>query len=424
MKVRNCLFLAFLFVFASCAKKKDGDSSFGAIVHPCDPATMDEDPWNCGACTTLEENYVCDMDTSDISTSPATACVDGECRCGDGPPCDLREQFAGGVVECRFGRCLVADESAPYCEMDHECGDGFVCVAAHCVRMNCVPEDCDGLDNDCDGLVDESDSGTPLTGWCVGEEAADPSEAPLPPCQFGYRVCSGGAWDECIGDVGPRSEQGLMGCDGEDNDCDGCIDGTLSGGICEGAETVNLDIVFVLDISGSMSMNIQAMKDAVHDYSELFPQNPAYRFGIVELAPSSFGGNVDDRPMLVQSLTDFSTFETALIAVPLNGGGSEPQYDAVYELATNEMEIGWRDGSTRVIIVFTDEEGQSYRDRHGLSVVDEAAMCASLTHGEVLVFFTNMLHSADFDECSIIFEISADKTLMLQDLKTVIQDPC
>lgn len=418
MRGKSLLFLAFLFVFSSCAKKKK-EVVFEPITHPCDPETVNEDPWNCGACTTAEDNRVCNVDTSDFT------CIDGQCVCGNGPPCDERPELIGADVlaECRFGQCIRQEADGDICEYDPECPAGYACISGRCSFMSCVPEECDGVDNDCDGVTDESDSGTPLTGWCLGDEEADATDAPLPPCQLGYRVCSGGYWGECVGAIVPRPEQGLLGCDGEDNDCDGCIDGTLVGRVCEGAETVNLDIVFVLDISGSMSANIQAMKDAVHDYSQQFPQNPVYRFGIVELAPSAWGG-ADDRPLLVQSLTDFSTFETALTGVPLNGGGSEPQYDAVYELATSEMPIGWREGSARVIIVFTDEEGQSYRDRHGLSAVDEAGMCASLTHGELLVFFSNPLWSADFDDCSMVFDISNKKEEMLKNLVLVIQDPC
>lgn len=417
MKARNCLFLALFFILPSCARGQKEVVS-APIGHPCDMTTIDEDPWNCGECTTPEANHVCDVDTSDFT------CERGKCVCGNGPPCDERPEIiaTGIATECRFGQCIRQEAEGSVCEYDHECSAGYVCISGLCSFMACVPEECDGVDNDCDGVADESDSGTPLTGWCLGDQEADATDAPLPPCQLGYRVCTGGAWGECVGTVGPRLEQGLMGCDGVDNDCDGCVDGSFVNNVCESSETVNLDIVFVLDISGSMSGNIQAMKDAVHDYSEQFPQNPAYKFGTVELAPPGY--NADDRPLLVQKLTDFNTFEASLANVPLNGGGSEPQYDSVYELGTEEMPIGWREGSTRVIIVFTDEEGQSYRDRHGLSAVDEAGMCASLTHGEVLVFFTNMMYSADFDDCSMIFEISEDKDILLQNLSLVIQDPC
>lgn len=410
--------LVFLLISSGCARgievEDNGDDGGAGVpaFHICNQEEVDSDFWHCGGCTTSEENHVCNVDKAD-------SCVAGICQCGTGVPCDLR--IPNTVSDCRFGQCVRQDPAGAVCEYDHECAAGFVCVSGLCSFMSCVPEECDGVDNDCDGITDESDSGAPLIGWCLGDEERDASDMLLPPCKLGYHVCFNGVWGECLDEVAPRPEQGLLGCDGEDNNCDGCIDGEIINGFCEEIETVNLDIVFVLDISGSMDMNIQAMKDAVHDYSQMFPLNSAYRFGIVDIG-ISFG--ITDRPLMVQELTDFDTFETSLANVPVSGGGQEPQYDAVYELATGEMDIGWREGSTRVIIVFTDEEGQSYRVNHALFAVDEAAMCASLTHGEVLVFFTDLQFSADFDDCAMIFEVSDEKDPMLDDLPLVIQDPC
>ena len=128
------------------------------------------------------------------------------------------------------------------------------------------------------------------------------------------------------------------------------------------------------------------------------------------------------RPQL--DLSDFAAFETSLMSVDADGGGDEPQWDAVYELGTGELALSWREGATRIIAVFTDEEGQSYRTRRGLSAVDEAAMCAAQSRGEVLAVVAEPRDHPDFDDCAAVFPISDDAVAMAALLDSIIADPC
>ncbi len=70
-------------------------------------------------------------------------------------------------------------------------------------------ETCDGLDNDCNGIVDDNTGGA-VCGVSVGN------------CVSGTMQCISGQL-KCTGSSGPQTEL----CNGQDDDCDGVIDGTI-----------------------------------------------------------------------------------------------------------------------------------------------------------------------------------------------------
>lgn len=395
----------------------------------CDPentAALQTDERNCGAC-----GNACTRDTSD-------RCVAGECRCGPGAACEEGSDCIGGrcIVSDRNTVCETSDDCSirqsciarwdgekrcvEVCEFDEVCAPGHYCVEGACTFVECAPEDCNGLDDDCDGTVDEAADGSPLARFCYSGPETD-YRSIMEPCQAGVQVClPEGRWSECRDEIPPVEEQGLLACDLIDNDCDGCVDGVLEDGVCYSSEPTAFDVVFVIDTSGSMSGTIMAVQTAVNISSSTWSVNPQFRFGIV-LVPGMDDGEVE----LYHDLSDFPAFETSLTAMSSGTGGSEPQWDAVYELGNGELPMSWRTGSARIIVVFTDEEGQSYRMRRGLGAnINETDMCAALTHGEVLATVTTPIHSRDFDDCGLIFDLTSDAVMMAEQLDTIITDPC
>lgn len=354
-----------LFLVSGCAYGVVSDEFETLLVSGTPvPINTDTDPMNCGAV-----GYTCDADN-------APDCVSGWCQCGEltgyEPGKLTADDCAPGDLECRF--------------RIGSCKDGFDCRFGRCIESDPDGKYCEFADDECGG----------------GNTLA---------CVEGYCSPTG-----CL-----PSELGELNCNGVDDDCDGCIDGRLGpDGTCIHEEAKEFDVHFMVDPSGSMGGEIDTVTEVMGRFSGKFSKNPAYTFGTT-LVPSY---EVDGRPELYTNQTDFDTFISELEGVRSVLQGDEPQWDAVYEAGTGELPISWRPGATRIIIVFTDEEGHSYRENFGLSRVNEASMCDALTHGEVLVFFALSEYASYFNDCASVFELHSTVEQIMNSLNGLIDDPC
>jgi hypothetical protein len=215
-----------------------------------------------------------------------------------------------------------------------------------------MPEQCNNFDDDCDSYIDEN-----ITGDCYG--GPDGTDG-VGECVAGTTMCLEGSWSTCAGQVVPTEEV----CNGVDDDCDGDTD--------FGEELNPTDILFIVDWSGSMDMEINAVMGALSMFANQYKDEDIIKWGVA-VAPFTPGENLK----LVSNLVGFTDFWTAFGSL-VGGisGGTEMILDAIYlcligpiplnwsvaesDPPSWEWAIDWRGGADRVIIVFSDEHPQSY----------------------------------------------------------------
>ena len=359
--------------------------------------------------------------------------------------CNCPAEWIGVLLEC-IAPPLTCGQGYKTCECaDPSCEETFITdCAALCVYVpqgeeTCEPtvgipveETCNNYDDDCDGETDED-----LYANCyTGPEGTEGVGI----CKSGEQYCSEGSWgsdDEtgafqiglCEGEVTPKDEDI---CNNADDDCDGIVD--------KGQGMDPTDILFIIDWSGSMEQEIDAVTEALFIFSSYYADEGALQWGLMigpvrentgclgVLCPwtdicyegqchncGSFNdmmnactvfqegtacyevlcktSNYSTLELGAEKLflsTDFSSFEvfintlnTAKSMLALNTG-KEMLLDAMliaihnialpmldmsgYEWSTGvssnpELEyfyVNWREDAEKLIIVFSDEEPQSF----------------------------------------------------------------
>jgi hypothetical protein len=185
-------------------------------------------------------------------------------------------------------------------------------------------------------------------------------------------------------------------CDGIDGDCDGIID--------DGKEMEDTDILFIVDSSGSMNLEIKAVLGALGMFANFYSDEEVIQWGIVtgpmssdhcavfDLTNNCF--NYDEFLFLYSNLNPFSDFISDFAALkPLiesSDTGAEMLFDAIYlsiynlayaplydlsifawddlwnsvqifsEPPVEKFVVNWRPNAHHVIILFTDEPGDSF----------------------------------------------------------------
>jgi hypothetical protein len=311
------------------------------------------------------------------------------------------------------------------------------------VGMVLAMEMCNNFDEDCDEAIDEGVTSPCYTG--------PDNTVGVGVCVPGEMICIEGTWGNwedvntftrnyCLGEVTPQEEV----CDGADNDCDGEVD--------YGEEIADTDILFIVDWSGSMDEEIQAVKVALNRFATQFQAEQQLQWGLV-VGPKATPAD-DEHLFLVSNVAPFALFLDRFAQLGNEGmdTGDEMLLDAIYLSVQNisvnnnfdipaarwinntgssplkeNFTVNWREGARKIIIVFSDEEPQSFlRPQVTNQIVIDALRG---TPDLKLYSFSGAMGDAEWTAMTnsangINFELTMNQNQMYQNLMSIIDEAC
>ena len=290
-----------------------------------------------------------------------------------------------------------------------KCDNGGLYCYGH---VGPTEETCDGIDNNCNGTADEGIVGATAVVCYEGPEGT----LAVGECRAGVRYCTGGDFGgPCDGQVLPVIER----CDNLDNDCDGEVD--------EGFDSRGVDLVFVLDISGSFRDEIDSMIQGIAPLLE-DPITSTFRFGLVVVGARA-GSDLRPEYHLARMVSDFVYADEFLDVIEagrmIDSAGQEPTIDTMY-WSMNTYPFSWRPDAQKVIITMTDEEAQTMYS-HPMTCFEVGEL--SNTLGFELFVFALEQHHNTFINCvrgerDRLYTPTANSETVFLQIKNIFQDLC
>lgn len=339
---------------------------------PCFEA--DDEYRNVGAC---RPGY-----TTCSSTGAVTGCV------GQSTPtpelCDLIDNDCDNEVDeeptdpLLFPRHQSCGSAVGECELGtYACTStgGIVCAG----DQGPTPEDCNGLDNNCNGTVDDVQLEL-QDAFCWTHPIEDAWQHA--PCRAGLKKCIAGGWNCPTFGAGAQVWPDTTDVCGDhiDNDCNGIIDDVPTSTYTPPL----VDIVFVIDRSGSMQCCMGNVRTAVTAFVTGEGSDERFRYWFIDLPGSGYTvaqpNTTCSPPGLPVLGCDAATARITAGQLDALHGGHENSWDAFLNIieGTAPLDLAWRDESLRFIVFFGDEPARSQQPN-----ATEAVIIAAISNSDI-----------------------------------------
>ena len=320
----------------------------------------------------IDEDIECFCTEKDVGI--LAPCTETPLVCGEGyKTCECEDQTC---TSFKMSDCLASCHWFPELVSENQKCDPYLGAVA--------PEDCNNHDDNCNQLVDED-----LFSICY---SGPPETLGVGICKPGNFYCNQGVWGSdfqngtfvaelCMDEIIPMDEDI---CNGEDTNCDGVTEKELE----------PTDILLIVDMSGSMLNDINAVLSALSQFAVHYSDSEIIKWGLVLIAVDGYDAGLTknvEKLKIEINLTDFESFMTSFSNIDTTqmDGADEQSLDAIYlslqsligpgtfdinsaawfdgwggvnvsDPEKENWDIEWRQNTKRVIILFTDEEPQSY----------------------------------------------------------------
>ena len=160
-----------------------------------------------------------------------------------------------------------------------------------------------------------------------------------------------------------------------------------------------VDVVFLMDNSGSMSGEQMAVRQNVHNFvNQLSASGADFALGLIRFGSLTNNG----APILTNNgnvTTDPSYFLNSLWTLNTTNGGHEPGWDAIHAAAT---QINYRPGALRVAVLITDENVTD--DGNMGTYTRQQALQAALNNHLIVFAMINLSEAHSYSDYGTIAE--------------------